>query len=127
MLNDREFVVDGARSVLAPGFVRIDRRRLVAQPPADREGLLASGLEIEQLVGEFPRVTLLETLAVRGDRLVATRVLNRLGDRGEYHLVVVSQFDPAVEKLELTIYFDPEDAELAMAELDRLHEQMTES
>ncbi len=119
LLNDREFVASGAPEVFAPGFTRTDRRRVVGQPPTDSHGLLAAGLEIEQLVGDFPRVTVQEVLAVRG-RLVAARLLNRLGNRGEFHLVVVSQLDPDVEKLERSIFFDPEDIELAMAEFERL-------
>lgn len=124
LLNDREFVTRGAPEVFATGFTRTDRRRLVGQPPTDSQGLLAAGLEIEQLVGDFPQVTVQELLAVCGDRLVAARLLNKLGNRGELHLVVVARFDPDVEKVQRLILFDPEDIELAIAELERLNSEI---
>jgi hypothetical protein len=60
-----------------------------------------------------------EVLAVRGERWCAYRA--RVEAAGNVvEVLYVEQLDKALEKAELTIGFDPEDVEEAIAELDRL-------
>ena len=38
--------------------------------------------------------------------------------------MVLAQFDDRLERAELVVFFDPEDADIAVAELDRLHAEL---
>ena len=46
-----------------------------------------------------------------------------LGEASEVEFIIVVRTDEAVDKLEVIYFFDPEDADDALAELDRLHAQ----
>ena len=106
-------------------FIRYDRRRMTAQPPADRQGWLDAMLTFEELSGgQWPTFELTDTLAVRGHRLVANRWTMGLGEAGQVEFVVVTRADEAVDKMEITYFFDPEDMNDALAELDRLHAEL---
>lgn len=121
---DREYWEHGIRDELAPNFVRRDRRKLVGMPDANADEWIAAQFEYERIAGRFGSWSNLEIIAVRGDRHVAARVLNQLGDLGENELVVVEQLDPDLERLELMVLFDPADIDEAIAELDRLHAEI---
>ena len=93
-------------------------------PPADRHAWLGAFFEFEELAnGQWPTLTLTETLAVRGRRLVANRWTMQLGDVGELEFIVVARANEAVDKMELIYFFDDEDVDAALAELDRLHSE----
>ena len=47
--------------------------------------------------------------------------MNRADALGEYDDIVFFQFDIAVDKMEVIYFFDPEDVDEALVELDRLH------
>ena len=98
---------------------------MTAQPPADRHGWLDAMITFEELAGgQWPGFDLTETVAVRGRRLAANRWTMRLGQSGEVEFIVVTRTDDAVEKLEVIYFFDPEDLDEAVAELDRLHAEI---
>lgn len=69
------------------------------------------------------RASVSEVLAVRGERLYACRVRIEGGDN-EIEQIVVEQMDEAVQKTELRALFDADDVDAAIAELDRLHQQL---
>jgi hypothetical protein len=52
-------------------------------------------------------------------------VLNQLGDLGENELVALDRFDDA-GRLDLLVLFDPGDVDEAIAEMDRLHAELTD-
>ena len=80
ILNDREMVVQHGRALMAPGFVRYDRRRLIAAPPADADEFVAALLALEDVAGGWPSSKLEEIVAVRGDRLLVCRWTIGVGD-----------------------------------------------
>jgi len=66
IINDREAWRDGrVAEVLAPEFVRHDRRKVIAQPPAGAAEYIASVVELERLTGEFPIYVMQEPIGVR--------------------------------------------------------------
>lgn len=124
--NDPDAWVDGrVASKLAPGFVRIDRRPMVAQPVSDADAFIDSVLDFRRLTGGPPRFAMHEVLGVRGKRLVAYRLIAHLG-LDELRLIMVGQYDAPLERIELLIQFDWEHSNDALAELDRLHAELVE-
>lgn len=122
LLNDRDFMVRNGLSLCTDDFVRYDRRRVTAQPPADRQGWLDAMFTFEELAnGQWPTFELTETLAVRGNRLVVARWTMGLGEMGVIEFIVVTLTDEAVERNEVIYFFDDDDIDAALAELDRLH------
>ena len=122
--QDRDFWEHEIRNILAPNFVRRDRRKLIGMPDANADEWIAAQFEYERVAGRFGSWHDIEIVAVRGDRYVAARVLNRLGDLGENELVFVEQLDADLERVELISLFDPDDIDEAIAELDRLHTEI---
>ena len=123
-LSDRDFVAREITTVITPDFVRYDRRRLVAVPPADATAWVDAIFEVGELTEQWPTYEVIEILAVRGDRACASRCVVRYGDRAEALLVTVSIFDEKLQRLHRHYIFDPEDIELAIEELDRLHAEL---
>lgn len=123
-LNDRDFFVNEGLSLVTADFVRYDKRRITAQPPADAKKWIDSVIELEQLAGEWPRSELRELLAVRGDRLFAVHWVARFGDRAEMDIVTVARVDEVGERFEVLYYFDPEDVDRAIAQLDALQAEI---
>jgi hypothetical protein len=122
LLNDRDFMLRDGLSLCTEDFVRYDRRRMTAQPPTDRQGWLHAMLEFEELAnGQWPAFELTEVLGVRGRRCVANRWVLTFGDVGELEFIVVGRTNEAIDKNEVIYFFDAEDVEEAIAELDRLH------
>lgn len=122
LLNDRDFMLRDGLTLCTEDFVRYDRRRMTAQPPADRRGWLDAMITFEELAGgQWPNFDLTETVAVRGRRLAITRWTMSLGQSGEVEFIVVTRTDDAVNKMELIYFFDPEDLDAALEVLDRLH------
>ncbi|MFW2336057.1 hypothetical protein [Ilumatobacter sp.] len=122
-LNDRDFVAREGETMVSPDFVRYDHRRVVAQPPAGPKDWVAGLFAWEEITGEWPTYELSEILAVRGDRTCACRWVMHFGDfEAEY--VVVNASDRAGERFATIRFYDPEDIDEAMAELDRLHAEI---
>jgi hypothetical protein len=112
-------------SLCTEDFVRYDRRRLTAQPPTDRQGWLDAMFTFEELAGgRWPTFELTETVAVRADRLAVNRWTMRLGDVGEVEFIIATRTNEAIDKMEIIYFFDPEDMDEALAELDRLHAEI---
>jgi hypothetical protein len=125
LLNDRDFVVRQGSTLATPDFVRYDKRRLTAQPTVIGVEAWLDGLfELEKLTGNWPRYELRKILAVRGERLCASHWVLRFGESAEMEFVLVGRVDEACERPDLTCFFDPEDLDLAIAELDRLHAEL---
>lgn len=125
LLNDRDFMLRDGLSLCTHDFVRYDRRRMTAQPPADRQGWLEAMITFEELAGgHWPTFDLTETLAVRGHRLAANRWTMGLGESGEVEFIVVTRANEPVDRMEVVYFFDPEDVDAALAELDRLHSEV---
>ena len=104
----------------AADFVRIDRRRLIAGPDADRNQHLESQLLWFDLADGRP-VFGVEILAVRGDRLVLCRAsVTYASQQGREALSVVT-YDRSVQKSTQHMHFDLDDVDSALAELDRQH------
>ena len=122
-LNDRDFVVRAGTTMVAPDFVRIDHRRLVAQPPVGAEAWVAGLFDLENVAGAWPFYELTEVVAVRGDRACASRWLIQLGDF-EVEYLVVNACDETGERFATIHFFDPEDIDAALVELDRLHAEL---
>ena len=126
LLSDRErAATEEGTNLFAPSFVRVDRRRVITQPPADRDELITAIFEYETMTGVFPRMWLDEVVALRGDRLGVGRFMFEVGDVARNEMADVFVCDEAGERLELIVRFDPEDVDLALAELDRLHAELT--
>jgi hypothetical protein len=126
ILNDRDAWHDGrVARLLAPGFVRLDRRKVIAQPPADAAGYIASIVELEQITGTFQSYETQEPVGARGERLCALRLIGRFG-AFEMDMIVVVQSDVTSERIEQLILYDPEDIDDAVAELDRLYAELGE-
>jgi hypothetical protein len=51
LLNDRDYMLRDGLSMCTEDFVRYDRRRMTAQPPADRQGWLDAMITFEGLAG----------------------------------------------------------------------------
>jgi hypothetical protein len=127
LLNDRALALsDDFAGLAAPGFTRIDRRPLIGMPPTDVEGYRQSHLALEELAGQWPSYHFHEVLAVRGDRLAAVRVSISVGEQGSLEQITLSQIDRDLQMCELLVIFDPDDLEVAIAELDRLHAEIEE-
>ena len=94
-------------------------------PDADADEWIAAQFEYERLAGKFGSWSDVKVIDVRGDRLVVFRVLNQLGDLGENELVALDRFDDA-GRLDLLVLFDPGDVDEAIAEMDRLHAELTD-
>ena len=125
LLNDRDFMRRDGLSLCTEDFVRYDRRRMTAQPPADRQGWLDAMFMFAELAGgQWPTFQLTETVAVRGRRLAANRWTVGVGEVGEVEFIVVSRANEAVDKNEVIYFFDPEDIDEALTELDRLHSEV---
>lgn len=125
--NDPDAWVDGrVASKLAPGFVRIDRRPMVAQPVSDADAFIDSILDFRRLTGGPPTFAMHEVVGVRGKRLIAHRLIAHLGLDDELRLIMLAQIDALLERIELLVQFDWEDLNDALAELDRLHAELGE-
>ena len=125
LLNNDEFVRRNLLSMPAPGFIRHDRRRVTPQPPADGEGWVATLVNLAELLGEGATYQLREVVATRGERLVAVHTMGGVPGAAELEFIGVVGIDEELERIEIVTFFDPEDADLALAELDRLHDELT--
>ena len=105
---------DEITRLFGPGSVVDDRRRLVGITMSG-----ASSFESARLLAELEGLTLTgEPVAVRGERLVLVRQRFVHRSRAVVESVTVHQVDESGELLELAVMFDPEDEDVAWAELD---------
>ena len=59
-----------------------------------------------------------------GMRQAVNRWTMSLGDVGEVEFIVAARTNEAIGKMEVIYFFDPEDMDEALAELDRLHAEI---
>lgn len=121
--RDPETMVAAWEEHHSDDFVRVDRRRLVASPNADR----ATHLEGQLMWFEFgdgQPVFGAEILAARGDRLALVRASVGYANRQGREALSVVTYDARVEKTIRHVHFDLDGQEAALAELDRQHTQI---
>jgi hypothetical protein len=123
-LNDPSAEGDSERS-FAEDFKRIDRRRFVAAPEANRAEFLEQLRAWTRISGEQPRWNLREVFETAGERLACCRLAIEFSDGTSSEQVQVLLFDQSVTRLELIVSFDPEDIEAAVAELRLLAGEVT--
>ena len=117
---------DGSGAEVRDDFFIDDRSR-----GASSAGIVTAEEAVERFRAAFdvadgarPRWDVLEVLGLRGERLAAVLVRMTYGnDLGAKDTVVIEQLDESLVP-ERAIYYSPEDADLAIAELDRLHAEI---
>jgi hypothetical protein len=109
---------------LAENFKRIDRRRLIAAPEANRAEFQEQLRAWTQINGEQPRWNLKEVFETAGERLACCRLAIEFSDGTSSEQIQVLLFDQSVTHLELIVSFDPDDVEMAIVELRRMAEEV---
>jgi hypothetical protein len=122
--GDRDWVLDEARGWFADGFVREDHRRVIAMPDADVSAYLEQHLVWFEIGDVTPTFEMVETIAVRGERLAAGRMRVRYGPETETEMLYVVQCDEAIRQTERLLIFDDDDVVAAVEALDRLHREI---
>ena len=109
------------RSSFTDDFVYEDRRRGALFP------VMGAGLVAEAL-GSFwdtgagrPRFTVPEIVAVRGERLVAARLVVDYDNGFVLEAIQMLELDATVTRVQRAFDFDVDVVDTAIAELDRLH------
>ena len=114
------------REALAPNFAVESRRKIVGFPrrPFEANELAAYAKELRE---EGVRLNRRDVVATRGDRLALTRMeIGTTGDRPGapqeelFHVVTLDEEG----RIALQVWFDIEDVDAAMAELDAQHAQL---
>lgn len=120
---DERWIDQRLRPVCTPDFVYERRRRLDAGlPPLDRDEYIQIMVDMIDIMGAVQVTSSL--VAVRGERLVVTRVVFTNEDGDEIAALQVWRASSDLAHLERGAVFEPEDVELAIAELDRLHAEL---
>jgi hypothetical protein len=114
--------LDEFRSMFADEFVRVDRRRLIALPAIDKATYFETQLSFAHELGDV--TSDYEVLAVRGERLLLARIERRVGGDFTTEYLVVAQWDVTIPQIQRVVLFEPDDLNLAIAELDRLHSEL---
>jgi hypothetical protein len=106
--------------VLADGFTREDRRRLIAMPSGDVDSYLDS-FEAWYGIGDGqPRFNVGEVVGVRGERLVLIRIRVDYASGQATEFLYLFQFDREIGQVERQVAFDLDDVDVAVAELDKI-------
>ncbi len=109
------------RSSFTGDFVYEDRRRGALFPVMDAE-LVAEALASFWDTGAGrPRFTVPGIVAVRGERLVAARLVVDYDIGFVLEAIQMLQLDATVTRVQRAFDFDVDDVDTAIAELDRLH------
>ena len=112
-----------ALAMVADDFVLLDRRKLVGTPGEIDKPTWAKIMAWSHSEGEWVSRDR-EVLAVRGDHLVLTRMLDRHSDGSTREFLAVGHFAGDPVQARRAVMFDPDDLDLAMEELDRLHAEI---
>ena len=116
--DDPDYVNTAGREVLAVGFSREDRRRLIAMPTGDVDGYLKSFDAWYEIGDGRPKFNVEEVIGVRGERLVLTRTRVEYVSGQATEFLYLFQFDQRIDQVEKQIAFDLDDVDAAVAELD---------
>jgi len=109
------------RSTFTSDFVYEDRRRGALFPVMDAE-LVAEALASFWDTGAGrPRFTVPEIVAVRGERLVAARLVVEYDNGFVLEAIQMLQLDATATRVQRALDVDVDDVDTVMAELDRLH------
>ena len=105
--------------MLADGFTREDRRRLIAMPSGDVDSYLNSFDAWYEIGDGQPRFNVAEVIGVRGERLVLTRTRVDYASGQATEFLYLFQFDE-IGQVERQVAFDLDDVDAAVAELDKM-------
>ena len=121
-LYDDDERFDELMAGVADDFVLQDRRKLVGGVDLDKAAFGQVRLFFMREASLESRHR--EVLAVRGDRLVLTRILDRYRNGSVREFLGVGDFGGDPVQLRRTVLFGPDDVDAATAELDRLHAEI---
>lgn len=102
---------------LTEDFKRIDRRRFVAAPEANRAEFLEQLRAWTRISDEQPRWNLKEVFETAGERLACCLLAIEFSNGTSSEQIQVLVFDQSVTRIELLVSFDPDDVEIAVDEL----------
>ncbi len=120
-LGDVEFLDHEYPDSIADDFLREDRRRLITLPPSQSSIDTIDAVRVwHAMAPGGAQFTVEEIIAHRGCRLALSR--NRIHVDGTYtELLSLVQLDRNAELLERVVFFDADDREQALIELDARH------
>ena len=118
--DDPDYVKTAGRDMLADGFTREDRRRLIAMPSGDVDSYLNSFDAWYEIGDGQPRFNVAEVIGVRGERLALTRARVDYASGQASELLYLFQFDQGIGQVERQVAFDLDDVDAAVAELDKM-------
>ena len=111
------------RSSFTDDFVYEDRRRGAIFPVMGAELATEALASIWDTGAGRPRFSVPEILAVRGQRLVAARLVVDYDIGFTLEAIQMLQLDATVTRVQRAFDFDVDDVDTVIAELDRLHSQ----
>lgn len=80
------------------------------------------GIEEFWMLGSQPHFSIVEVIAVRGERCAAYIEQVAWVEADMFmEAIMVMKFDPALDRWQRWVVFDPDDRDAAIAEVDRLH------
>jgi hypothetical protein len=109
------------RSSFTGDFVYEDRRRGALFPIMGAELVEEAFASFWDTGAGRPRFTVTQTLAVRGERLVAARLVVDYDIGFVLEAIQMLQLDATVTRVQRAFDFDVDDIDTVIAELDRLH------
>ena len=107
---------------IAEGFVRLDRRSLIAMPDADAESFIEQSMITFYGLDETPATKVDDVVRVIGDRLALIRARLVFGEDQQIGYLAVVRLDASTKRMERMVMFDPESTNAALAELAELAE-----
>lgn len=120
MLEDHERSLNEWYRWFGDGFVREDRRRLIAMPTADAATFHEQHLAWFEMDDENLSFSMTEVVAVFGQRLAVTRTQVGTSAGFPVEMLSVSQWTEDAGQLQKIVQFDGDDVDGAVRELDRL-------
>ena len=123
-LSDADFLDHDYPALIAGNFHREDRRRLITLPPSQSTDTIDAVREWHDLAPTGARFTVEEIVAHRGRRLGLSR--NRIHVEHDFtELLSLVQLD-ARDRVERVVFFDVDDEERALCELEARHANLEE-
>jgi hypothetical protein len=92
----------------------------------DASGVWAYTASMWDVGDKRPQMSMPEIVAVRGDRLAAVVELIAYGDDVSVEGLVCYRMDPTLRRLQRAVIFDVDEADAAINELDRMHDELTD-
>jgi hypothetical protein len=111
--------------IFADGYVFDDRRTGGVNYGQLDATAQFRGLEQFWLLGSQPHFSIVEVIAVRGERCAAYVEKVAYVEADMFmETIMVMKLDPALERSQRWVVFDPDDRDAAIAELDRMHAEI---